>query len=81
MCGCVSGEEILAVFSIYRRSYVIGRGKVASYGVDIAKLFSCFEGNQWKQCLTLTENHKLNKSLKNFGLQIKRLHCFDKESV
>lgn len=46
-----------------------------------SETFSCFKGNQWKQCLTLTENHKFDKSLKNLGLQIKRLHCFDKESV
>lgn len=34
--GCVYVEEILAVFSFYRRSYIIGGGKVASYGVDLA---------------------------------------------
>lgn len=36
MCGCVSGEEILAVFSIYGSSFVTGGGKVASYGIDVA---------------------------------------------
>lgn len=36
VCDCVYGEEILAVLSIYRSSYIVGGEKAASYGVDIA---------------------------------------------